>query len=530
MKKWIILGVVALMLLGIAGGFFLTHCYVEGELVYRQTEKLDLSGREITDLERICQLKNLKELNVEDTGLTISQYETLRAALPGCNIRWKVPFQGSYYAPDTASLTVTTLSQDDLLVLDYFPNLTAVDATACRDYEALAQLQAKRPGCTVSYSVDLGGQTLPDTATVLNVHSDSLADIEKAVSLLPQLQSITITGCTDALGLKALADKYPNCHFTYEIYIGSQVFTTDTASMTLAPEELPVLEAVLPCFSQLAEVTFSGDAPQAHALADRYPDITFHYGFSLLGQNVHTDQEFVDLSGTVLENTGELEAALPYFHRLSQVDMVGCKISNEDMEALNDRHPETLFVWTVKIAGATFRTDIKTFYPTGLELSPTDDNIKNLRYCTEIETLDLGHFELTDCSFVAYMPKMKHLILAIGSIEDIRPIGTLKELRHLELFMTRARDYWPLVNCTKLEDLNLAFSGHGDITPLLQMPWLKKLWFCKHFTTDEEMALFEQYLPNTIIIYESDSSTNRGWRYGVNYYEMRDALGTYDMP
>ncbi len=527
MKKWIILSVVALVLLGVIGGFFFTHSYVEGALVYKHTQTLDLSGKEITQLEKICELKDLKELNVEDTGLTIEEYETLRSALPDCHIRWKVPFQGSYYAPDTASITLTSLSQEDILALNHFSQLSYVDATGCRDYEALAQLQSQHPGCAISYTVDLDGQTLPHNTTELKVTGSSVAQIDSALALLPQLESISISGCADALGLKALSEKYPNCAFTYEISIDGQVFTNETAAMTLAPEALPELEAVLPCFTKLTDVTFTGDAPQAHTLADGYPAIAFHYGFTLLGLKVHTDQDFLDLSGIKLEDTQALEEALPYFHNLAKVDMVNCTLENEAMEALNDRHPETLFVWKVLIGDRYYRTDITYFYPTGSYINLAHQDMSNLKYCTELVVLDLGHFLVSDCSFVENMPKLEYLILAIGPLEDIRPIGTLTELRFLEIFSTNVTDYWPLLNCTKLVNLNIAFSGHGDITPLLQMPWLDHLWLScnEEVFSDEEKATLAEHLPNTIMVFSSGSATNKGWRNCEGYYSMRDFLG-----
>lgn len=527
MKKWIIVGIIALVLLGLAGGFFFTHSLIDGEIVYNKTTSLDLSHREIRDIGKICKLKNLKVLNLEGTGLTVDQYETLRTALPGCEIRWEVPIQGSFYAPDTTTLKISDPTSEDIHAMDYLPGLAHVDATACRDYQALALLQSRHPNCVIFYSVDLGGQTLPDNATALVVEGVTVEEVDKALSLLPGVTSIRISGCPDALGLKALAEKYPGCQFTYDITIGNQVFSTDAEEITLRADELPALEAVLPCFTSVKDVTVTGEAPQAHALADAYPDIRFHYGFQLLGVSVHTDREFIDLSGIEMTDTTALEEALPYFHNLTKVDMINCGLKNEVMGDLNDRYPKTLFVWEVRIGYQRYRTDITVFYPTGDGNDVTDMDISNLKYCTELVAVDLGHFKVQECSFLEYMPNLKYLVLAIGTVSDIRPIGTLKELKYLELFDTRVRDYWPLINCTKLEALNLSFSGHGEIEPLLQMPWLTHLWLCSgmDYFTKEEKAALEENLPNTIIVFYSESSTNRGWRNSPVYYAMRDYMG-----
>ncbi len=526
MKKWIILGLVVLILAGLAVGFFVTHRFIDGEIVYHKTQTLDFSGKKLQDIDKICKLENLQELNVEGTGLTLEQYETLRAAHPDCKIKWLVPFQEGYYAPDTQKLTIQTLAMEDVAVLDYLPQLSQVDATACRDYDALAALQLAKPSCHIDYTVDLAGNIFPWDATALDITCDNPQEIDSALALLPKLESIRISGCQEAMALNALEEKYPNCSFYYEVSIGSQLYPKDITSLTIVPDEIAELEAVLPCFSALTDITVAGICPEAKALADAYPEISFHFGFELLGLAVHTDQDYLDLSGIKLQDTQAIDEAMPYFHNLQKVDMVNCGLDNETMGALNQRYGQTLFVWKVLIGDRYYRTDIDYFYPTGSSLSMVNVDISNLQYCTELIVLDLGHFLIRDCSFVENMPKLEFLILAIGPLKDIRPIGTLKELKYLEIFSTQVTDYWPLVNCTKLEALNIGFSGRGDITPLLQMPWLTHLWLsCNEKTfTPEDQAILAEHLPNTLMVFISGSATNKGWRNSPGYYAMRDFL------
>ncbi len=526
MKKWIFISLIGLILAGLVGGFFLTHRFIDGEIVYYKTQELDLSGKKIQDIHKICELENLKELNVEGTGITIAQYETLRAAHPHCEIKWLVPFQTGYYAPDTQTLTIHTLSMEDVAVLNYLPLLSQVDATACRDYESLAALQQAKPGCRIDYTVDVGENAVDWETTALEITCGNPEEIDHTLSLLPKLESIRISGCQDVAALKALEEKYPHCLFDYDIPLGGQLYPKQTVSVTIVPSDIAQLEKVIGCFDSLADVTIAGDCPEAKALADAYPEIAFHFGFELLGKKVHTDQEFLDLSGMKLQDTQALDDAMPYFHNLKKVEMLDCGLDNETMGALNQRHGQTLFVWKVLIGERYYRTDIEYFYPTGSSLSMVNVDISNLQYCTELVVLDLGHFLIRDCSFVENMPKLEFLILAIGPLKDVRPIGTLKELRYLEIFSTQVTDYWPLINCTKLEALNIAFSGRGDVTPLLQMPWLTHLWLsCNEKTfTPEDQAILAEHLPNTLMVFSSGSSTNKGWRNTPGYYAMRDFL------
>lgn len=537
MKKKIMVCAIVLLVLaaGSVGAFYLNRALnytcVGGSMIHNKTEYLDLSGQPLEDPQPLYRLQDLKLLDLEGTGITVQEYEALQEALPECRILWLVPFQGAYYPQDTQELTITSLTAEEIETLDHLPRLKTVNAAGCTDYDALLALQSRRPDCAVHYTVAVEGRMLPEDTVSLSVSAQSVEELRRIMALLPKLESIRVTGCRDALGLLALQSENPQCAITYDVYIGDTPYSSASQQLTLDTGYLHQLTQVFPCFSQVTDVILegSGSSPELHALADAYPHIRFHYSFELLGVSVHTDQTFVDLSGIKMEDTQALEAALPYFHQLTQVDMVDCGIANEDMAALNDRHQQTLFVWTVTIAEEVFRTDIKAFYPRGKWLYVTDDTIKNLKYCTELVALDLGHYEVTDCSFLYNMPHLQYLVLADCKISDLTPIGSLKELRFLELFMTKGRDYWSLVNCTSLEDLNLCYAGYGDITPLLQMPWLRRVWIIGNYTSEEEKQLLATYLPNTVIFYDGYSSTGNGWRYGDNYYRMRNALGAYYM-
>ncbi len=527
-KVIIIVSVVALVLGAVAGGFFANHTWVDGQLVHKNTESFQWKSKTLSRPEALQKLPRLKTLNVEAAAITPAEYEALKASLPGCDIQWMVPFQGAYYAEDVQQITVSTLREDAIDSLAYLPNLTTINVQDCTDYAALQALQSRYPQLTVYYELKLEDLVLTPDTTELTIADAPVAQLEQALEALPGLRSITLTDCQDPIGIRALAQRHPGRSFAYTIPLGERRLAQDVAELTVEPGELEALKAVLPAFTGLKDVTVTGDTLDidVHDLALNNPGTRFHYSFRLLGLEVHTDQDFLDLSGIKMENTQELEAALPYFHNLTKVDMVSCGLENEAMAALNDRHPGTLFVWKVLIGEFYYRTDITSFYPTGSHISLVHQDISNLKYCTELVVLDLGHFLVSDCSFVEYMPKLEYLVLAIGPLKDIRPVGTLKELKFLEIFSTKVTDYWPLLNCTSLEDLNISFSGHGDITPLLQMPWLNRLWLCdnKLVFSEEEQAILAQHLPNTILLFSSGSATNKGWRNSPGYYGMRDFL------
>ena len=248
---------------------------------------------------------------------------------------------------------------------------------------------------------------------------------------------------------------------------------------------------------------------------------------TLFGQEFDSSAEFLDLSGIGMEDTAELETALPSFPNLKQVDMIDCGISNEEMEALNQRHPGIKFVWTLQIQGIKLRTDATSFMPTKHGYRVFDSDCALLKYCHDLECIDLGHMPIYNCDFLYGTPHVKYLILADTAVSDATPIGFLTELEFLELFMTKVTDYTPLLNCTSLKDLNLSFSPSYDNSPLFQMFWLDRLWLVGSSLSWADQKELRETLPNTVIVVHSDASTKQAWRNSPRYYAQRDI---FEMP
>ena len=136
-KIWpIVLAVVLVLVVALAVGSFLAyrswykknHIFVEDAVYPIDTAYLDLRG----------------------TGISPAHYEEVRKQLPNCEIDWEVPFQGKFYSEDTTELTVTSLTDEDVALLDYLPELKTVHAEGCTDYEQLMALQERRPDCKVT--------------------------------------------------------------------------------------------------------------------------------------------------------------------------------------------------------------------------------------------------------------------------------------------------------------------------------------------------------------------------------------------
>ena len=439
---------------------------VNGTVYPLDTATLDLSGAPIDDPMALTKLTGLTHLDIRNTGITNAQYDALAAALPDCEILWTPLFQGQPYDPGTTDLVIKTLTEQDLADMDRFPNLCYVDATELADCTLLPALLEKYPEIRVDYTVRIGDAVILPDATEAEFCASS-AELAAALRLLPQLKTVCLTGTLpEAAELVALQNAYPEVQLLWQVEING-VWTDCTVTE-------------------------------------------------------------LDLSGIPMTDTQELESKLDYLPGLEKVLMMDCGISNEEMEALNLRHEDVLFVWNVTLGPyITVRTDI-TFFGTHFygRYVVNDADCENLRYCTEMVCLDLGHQAITKCDFVAYMPHLKYLVLADTGISDLTPLSGLTELVFLEIFMTQVTDYTPLLTVTCLEDLNIGYT-YGDIEVVKQMVWLDRLWwsYAAEGMGAQELADFRAAMPDTYIEVWAESSTGGDWRRGQNYYDMRDYMG-----
>lgn len=538
-KKNRILPVVLAILLvaGILGLLWYNDTYltIGGTPYRRDLTSLDLSGQQIWEPDKLAELKQLQTLNMENTGLTGEDYDLLRRALPNCTISWTPIFQGKPYPEDTARLEIAALSAGDVEALARFPKLQTVDATACQDYDNLLALTRRMPGCELFYSVTIGGEAYDQDTTFVQVSDADMAQLTTMLPYLPRVNELLLTGILPEMAeIRALAAIFPQTAIRWQgtysgIALDSEATMLDLTDIPMeSAEAVATLMAYLP---QLETLDIRGcglSAEEAEGLFAQFPAVTCYFRQELtIGEiTVPTDAEEIDISGTAI-TAEEMEALLPYFTNLKKVVMCDCGIDNETMDALNRRHEDILFVWSVNLGPyVTVRTDISGFIPYKFHRDFSQEDLYNLRYCTELIALDVGHQNLTSCEFVQFMPKLKYLILADTDIQDLTPLTGLEDLVFLEIFMTYLTDYTPLLTLTNLKDLNLT-ATYGDHAIIAQMPWLERCWWGAMKHTKEQMAFLQEACPDTQFVFNNYDSTGNGWRQGKYYREMRDALDMF---
>lgn len=505
-KKILIALLLAVILLsGVCGILWHNRNYlkIDSQLYSKDTKTLDLRGEEIT----------------------VRQYEKFRSKLPECEILWNVPFQGGYYAEDTAELTITSLSQKDIEALDYLPELRFVDAGGCTDYAQLLALQERRPEVEVSYSIVLGGNSYATDTKELELTAIAADEIEN-LQYLPELETVIVRGTENTENFGRLQEYCREKGYAFRLQLGDQLVEENVQTLTVGgmkTRECYLLQ-FLPNLKQLHLQNPETPLDTLKQIQEAFPDLEMTWEQEICGKVFDSDTAEIDISGIQVEDLDALTWQLTFFPNLEKLIMSDCGIDNETMAEFREEHrADYKVVWTVQLGDSlSARTDDTTFMPVRENVYYFQDHESgNLKYCEDMVCIDVGHMAIHDISFVEYMPNLKYLILAHTEVRDISSLETCKNLVFLELDWSTVRDFTPLLGCTALEDLNVG-KTYPDLAPIAQMTWLKNLWMVDRSTGVYEVT---QALTDTKIVTSGSATVAGGWRELPNYYAMRDLLG-----
>lgn len=543
----------ALLAVGIAVWFLLTHVWVAGTFYSRNADVLDLRFADVTTVD----------------------YDKLRKKAPNSEILWRIPFQGKTYDQDTDVLYVTSLTDEDVATLDYFTRLKTVEAQECTDYPQLAALTARRPEVTVEYVVTIDGREYPQDTAVVSISGITEEEIN-LLTYLPELTAVTAVGCRTPEQMTRLRDFCQEKGLSFALRFGTKTYpdTVQELDVTgVTDGELELLQ-LLPELKTLHLKNPEADPETVAQLRSTYPNADISWEVEIAGVSFPDDTKEVDLSAVLESSTAQtaagtaagtqtavgaqtttktqtttgtatgtqstketqstapavtlnledLEKKMSYLSDAKQVFLGKCGLDNEELAALRERVRDSYkLVWTVQLGKKlTARTDDTTFMPVREHVYYfLDEDAYNLRYCEDMLCVDVGHMGLTNIDFVKGMPHLQILILAHnGQLQDISPISSCKELIFLELDWSAVKDFTPLVGCTSLEDLNIGLT-YPSVEPLMQMTWLKNLWMVDRGGAYQ----LSQALPDTKIVASADATVGAGWRNLPNYYKMRDMLG-----
>ena len=488
--------------------------------------------------------KSAEVLDLTQEDISIRHYEELVSRLPDCEIRWNIPFQGSRLPDDTTEVTVIQLTPKDAETLAYLPKLELVKAKACQDYENLLYLQQLMPEVTVEYQVLVSGIYYGPDTEVVTLDSATREEI-LSLQYLPKLTKVVACAGPEQSDYTPLRNFCLNTGLEFVLSLGGQEIPFETTQLSLegmTQEEVSLLQYIKN-LEALHLVNPTVEPETLVSLRQQYPEASITWEVELAGQMYPDTTTEVDLSQLVVEDLAQVERAMAYFPDAEILTLGLCgidnpdwgnskmdgkvavsHIDNEEIAAFRDRVQEQYkVVWTIRLGPhIALRTDADNFMPNhfGVGRLP-DDYAHNLRYCTDMVCLDLGHMTVTHIDFVQYMPKLKYLILAWTNVKYIEPIRNCKELIFIELDNSAIRDIAPLADCPKLEDLNIG-NAWPQVDGILGMTWLKNVFMIRGSRSDAWKI--SQAIPGARVVTNGYATVGGGWRRMQNYYDMRDML------
>lgn len=522
MKKKLVTVLVILVIvlaLGIAGmlGFVWyrdNHVFIEGDAYPLNAEQIDLLDR---------------------TDITFEYYHALQEALPGCEIRWNVPFAGRRLPSDIQNIHVDHLTEEDaMLLLAYFPKLKTLDATSgdyMMNYQLLEAIAQKMTDWEVLYEVDLEGiRVAPDVQQLeLKPGEYTFDTLIRNMTYLRQLTEVKLhtPELTDEQ-LNQLKTAFPEVSITCTAEIFGQEYDTDTTELDLSAMTGEDAVAVAEQLKRLPNLTYVNLNPEngigalskedVKNLMAAVPGVVFDFTFDFFGETLTTASEEVKLANVRIgdENEAEVRLALDLLPNCKRLVLDNCHMSDEVLAKIRDdyRH-QTKVVWRVWFGGGSSLTDAEVIRCT---YDLVDDNCEDLYWCEDVRFIDFGHNEWLDsCDFIAGMKSLEYCILSGAPIKSLEPFAACKNLKFLEVaFCEYIESVEPLKNCTQLEKLNISNTHVTDLTALDALP-------LTHFVAmeinrgvsrvpAEEQARFMAQHPDCWTQFEGKQPYDEGWR------------------
>ena len=545
MKRRTLRALAALLLLTLA--LVLTGC---GLFKDRSLTALTIEDAQQIDIKDLLKYEQLQQLDIRKADVSVEQYQSVQSALPSCNILWSVPILDQRFDNQVTQLALPAATDAASLdLIQYFPNLTTVDALACTCYDALMSKSLERKDISFSWQVDIGGVTATNMDTSLDLSGKTLEPeaLMQSLYFLPALTNLNLTDTNiSAEDGAALEARYPNITFLRSIDLFGVSVNTDATEVDLTSAKITSEQALLDALASMKMLTSCNLTGQTisfetmDALKERYPQVAFAFSFDLFGQQFTPETTEVNLQGQTFTSAEEVAAGLQHMPALTSCDLCGTGLTNEQMVQLQTQFPSVKFVWFVQIGAWQVRTDIEAFTTQNRKEFPnqaatftkvgntklTDEDVVGLMYCTDLVYLDLTNNKITDLSFVKNLLKLKLLCVGNNKITDLSPLSSLAELEFLEIYANAAPDVAPLTGLTKLTHLNCARIGLSDLTTLGSMKQLKLLWMMNNKAiTKEGLDALIAALPEVNINVHGSNPLAADWHVNELYHAFEVASG-----
>lgn len=449
---------------------------------------------------------------------------------------------------DITDLTLV-VTAEDITQLEDYPNLAQVDLRGSDCYEEITSYIASHPEVQVLYDICIGAQRYTPETTRLELASEGLS-LEALLENLRYLPAVTEISLPETQftpdELNELQEAFPNVSVDYSLRMAETVFESNATQIDLsALTESPVDAAleIIPYFPDLDQVILSAEdgsgsftVAEVKILQETYPDIFFDYSFDLFGKTLSTRDEVIEYDEVEIGNEGEqaIREALDILTNCTYIKFDDCGIDSEVMASIRDDYPHVKVVWRIHVGKYSLLTD-ETMMRLTFVLK--DSNVSELKYCTDIVYMDVGHNDvLTDLSFIAYMPKLECVIVSGCCISDMSLFANCSNLTWLEMcYCGFVKDLSPLKDLKNLKYLNISYTSVPDYSPLDEID-LERFVCLGTKASKAEKNRFKEVHPECLTVIEGKQPFGYGWRYNdygytlFDYYVQMREIFRYDDP
>lgn len=404
-----------------------------------------------------------------------------------------------------------------------------------------------------------------DSTTADISNSEFIALLAEHSAELPALTEISLA---DGMAFRysdiaLLQESFPNAAISYQVFLQGNTVSPDTEELDLSalgPGGLEEAIRELGKLGSLKSVNLNPPEDEEPPLAledvsrlqDALPELVFDYRFTLFDQTFSTaderiEFENVDIGDDGVENT--IRPLLPYLKQLKYLKLDKCDVTSPVMAQLRDDFPDIKVVWRIYFSSygegpfgkVTYNclTDTEKIWATGCV---TDYFAAELKYCTDVKYLDLGHNCITNIDFVNYMPKLEVAVLSITWLADLSPLANCPNLEYLEVFSSKLTDITPLASCKNLKHLNISnLKNIKDISCLYELGQLERLFCSMSYIPQEQQDEFQRLHPNCECEFGWVDPSKSTWRfkdgnanhdtddnYVERYAKLRDQIGYSD--
>lgn len=528
-KLWILIPVIAVLIIA-AALVWLNSVYVyAGGLHRRDSAQIDLRGKSISE----------------------ERYLRLREQLPDCKIYWDVPIGGAVIDCESTAIVLTSLTEEDVARLAFFPALAELDLTAADvSPERFDAVRAAYPALSVRWSIPIGASRYPSDAESITLTDFTVSELP-LFDYFTALRSADARDCACYDALLALREKYPALKLEWQVPLGSTEYL-DSASeiavddISITPDALREALRYLPAAETVSFPACPWSETEKNALRAEFPAVAFVWPVAIFGDTYPSDTAELSFAGRTFSeaDVAELSEKLASLPKLTRVDLTDTGVTVERMTPICEKYPAVDFAFTFELYGVPISTEDTLLDFTGIEMESTEPVESILPVMHKLEKVDMSdcgfsdeemdalnkkyenvrfvwtlhideqHYDVrTDATgFIASFdfygiltPESLHrfkycrdmLCADFGhriTFQDMSALSEMPQLKYLLLADCWSQDITPVGTLENLIYFEMVLGLAKDLTPLLNCKNLLDLNVCFCYYTDPEtnLAVFKQ--------------------------------------